>query len=131
MALTIQRLRMSRNTPLPPHTSYGMLCYGVTFTITTLGFFPWAGEVDHSSPSSAEVESEWSYSLFPVYAFIASVRTITSYLLYAGGTCRNAFNHVYCPICLSIFNKKYGNQQFIAHFSSIKIPWRTTQQLSS
>jgi hypothetical protein len=87
-----------------------MLCYRVTFTFTTLGFFPWAGEVDHSSPSSAEVESEWSYSLFPVYAFIASIGIIPSYLLYPriGGTCRNAFNHVYCPICLSIFNKKYG-----------------------
>jgi len=65
-----------------------MLCYGVTFTFTTLGFFPWAGEVDHTSPSSAKAESEYSYSLFPVYAFIASVGTIPSYFFYAcsGGT---------------------------------------------
>jgi hypothetical protein len=57
MALTIQRLRTS-NTPLPPHASYGTLCYGVTFTFTTLGFFSWSGEVDHSPPSSVEVENE-------------------------------------------------------------------------
>jgi hypothetical protein len=72
---------------------------GVIFTFAISGFFPCGGEVTHSFPSSAKDENEWSYSLFPVYAFIASVQTnLPSSLLYScsGVIYKNAFIRMYC-----------------------------------
>jgi hypothetical protein len=91
---------MSKNTHLPPHATYGMVCYiiGGIFAFAIPGFFPCGGEVIHSFPSSAKDENGWSYSLFPVYAFIASVQTtLPSYLLYP------------CSANVFIQNTKYGD----------------------
>jgi hypothetical protein len=58
--------------PKRPHRLWGppsllFSDYGVSFRGVKL---PWH-KVNHSSPSGTEVKNEWSYPLFPLYAFFA------------------------------------------------------------
>jgi hypothetical protein len=82
VAQSIQRLRyrLDNRGSIPGRGRDSFLCHRVqadsgshlaSYSMGTVGLFPWGSEADHSPPSSAKVKNTWSYTSTPPHVLMA------------------------------------------------------------